>query len=149
MKMRARRLRLPTRRRPRFSALDGAAEFDLHQVAWSGDVLEAAVLLARGANVNQVDSAGEAPLHGAAACGHVKMVRLLVAAGAQVNLHAVATRGFTPLHWAAGWGNIETVRFLVEAGAHVSAKDSTGLSPEEIALEHKQHEIAAYLHALA
>ena len=149
MKMRARRLRLPTRSEPRLSALDGAAESELHQVAWSGDVLEAAVLLVRGANVNHVDRAGETPLHGAAACGHVEMARLLITAGAEVNLHAVATRGFTPLHWAAGWGNIETVRLLVEAGAHVSAKDSAGVSPEQIALEHKNHDIAAYLRAVA
>jgi len=150
MKMRARRFRLSTRSGyPRLSALDGAAESHLHQVAWSGDVLQAAVLIAQGANVNLVDSAGETPLHGASACGHVEMVRLLLAAGAQIDIHAAATRGFTPLHWAAGWGNIETVQLLVEAGAQVSAKDYSGLSAEEIALEHKHKDIAAYLRTVA
>ena len=148
--MRARRLLRPNRRRwPGFTALDGAAESLLHQAAWSGDVLQAAVLIAKGANVNLVDSAGETALHGAAACGHTEMVRLLISAGAQINIAASATRGFTPLHWAAGWGNIETVRFLVEAGASVIAKDAVGLSAAEIALEHKNEHIAAYLRTAA
>jgi ankyrin repeat protein len=150
MKMRARRNRGQRKDSPaRLSALDGAAESELHHVAWAGDVLQAAVLIAKGASVNQVDSAGETALHGAAACGHTEMVRLLVSAGAQVNIQAHATRDFTPLHWAAGWGNIRTVQLLVEAGAMVSAKDAAGKSPKEIALEHKNQDIAAYLSTVA
>ena len=133
----------------RLTALDGAPETPLHEAAWVGDIETASALVAAGANVNCIDTAGESPLHGAASWGHVEMIEYLVSVGADVNLQAPATRGFSPLHWAAGWGGLAPTIALVKAGANVQAVDAYGLTPAQIALEHKKNDVAEYLRSVA
>jgi len=127
------------------NARERGAETELHGAAWVGNIKRAKQLIAAGNDVNCADSAAETPLHGAAACGRAKVIELLLSAGARHNIPG--TTGLTPLHWAAGWGNLATVKVLVRAGADVSAKNEFGRTAAEVAREHGQVEVAAFLDA--
>ena len=117
----------------------------LHQVAFSGDVAVARVLVAAGADVNAqtTNRAGRyAPLHDAAMNGNTDMVEFLLVKGAEVDPRS--RRGETPLHLAASRGHMKVVTRLLAFGADPRAKDKAGATPAQAA---KDKEVAKLLAA--
>jgi len=60
----------------------------LSKAAEEGSLLTAEVLIAKGANLNQLDTNLETPLHGAVREGHLRMTLLLLTNGARWPLNA-------------------------------------------------------------
>ncbi len=85
---------------------------------------EAIVLLADGADANEVSEDGTTALHWAAYHDDVELARALVAAGADAD--AVNDYGSTPLAEAAVIGNPGMVSLLLEAGADVTGANADG-----------------------
>jgi ankyrin repeat protein len=82
------------------------------------------MLLARGADVNELNDEGVAPLHSAAFLGSASLVHLLIEHKA--NVKAVDDKGVTPLHRAT---NSNIVEQLLSEGADVKAVDNMGRTP--------------------
>lgn len=109
----------------------------LHTAARFGRDDLAALLIARGANVNvATDPRHETPLHVAAQYGNAAAAAVLVGRGADVN--AATTFGRTPLHDAAFGlagtsdvdGRVEVAKLLIARGANVNARESgSGRTP--------------------
>ena len=91
----------------------------LHWAILNGHDEVAALLVARGADVDAATTLLGAPLHAAAAKGSIVMARLLLEHGA--NPDAQRQNGFTPLHVAAERGAVGVLRALLEHGADVNA----------------------------
>jgi ankyrin repeat protein len=85
-------------------------------------------------------------LHMAASGGNKKMTELLIAKGAAVN--ATNRDGKTPLHYAAGKGHLNVVETLLAHFADPEAKYN-GKTAADLAREHSQFEVEAYLSKLA
>jgi uncharacterized protein len=93
--------------------------------AREGHTTTVALLLDRGAHIDDVVPGDESALIMASSEGHLDVVRLLVGRGAQVNLGAWAGRDFnrpddewrTPLRMAELHGHAAVARFLRSAGA--------------------------------
>jgi len=126
------------------TAIDGAAESELHGAAWGGDLERVTRLVERGADVNWRDSIGETALFGAAGWGHAEVVRYLLGVRADCNI-AESTMGYTPLHWAASHGNLETIQILVEAGADPTVADHQGRLPVDVADQYGKGAHVSYL----
>jgi len=83
-------------------------------------------------------------LHMAASGGNRKMAELLIQKGASIN--ATNKDGKTSLHYAAGKGHLSIVKTLLSNHADLEIRYH-GKTCEELAREHHQDEIAAYLAA--
>lgn len=126
------------------AALDAGAPLDagvptgggrpVHMAALGGHAAALALLLARGASVDDCcedsrmylihdrwTSFDGQPLHLVCLCaqGSADAVRVLFDAGADVG--AATHAGWTPLHCAAAVGNLEVARLLLERGAGISS----------------------------
>ncbi len=100
----------------------------LHWAAIRGDGALAALLAAKGADINaKQDNDGWTPLNWAVANGHKEVVEFLIAKGAKINAKDNVCR--TPLHWAAYHGEKEIAELLIGQGAEVNAKDNGGWTP--------------------
>jgi len=84
-----------------------------------GDVESAKVLLAAGANVNDLLPDGTSALTVAAHSNHAPLVQLLLDGGANPN---IIGSGYTALHAAVLRGNADSVRALVARGAFVNSR---------------------------
>lgn len=120
-----------------FSALGLAALF--------GQAAVAALLLARGADVNGVshNAMRVGPLHSAVTGNHAELARTLLAAGADAN--AAQRGGFTPLMGAAQNGNAEVVRLLLAHGARPEHLNDEGRSAADLAQEEGHGEVLILL----
>ena len=83
----------------------------------------------------------------AAEGGHKEIVDLLIAKGADINAMAGAGDGvgWTPMHEAAEGGHKKVVELLILKGADINAKNGDGGTPLDLAIEHKNTEIADIL----
>ena len=99
----------------------------LHFAARCAQQEVAALLIARGADVNEKEYVGMTPLHLAASSGDNGVMALLIAKGADVNLKD--RRGKTPMHEAAWRGEKQLVDLLLAKGADINAKDNSGRTP--------------------
>jgi ankyrin repeat protein len=97
----------------------------LHRAAAKGDIPLMALLLERGAGIQERDNRGSSPLHAAASCGQTKAVEFLLGRGAVRD--AKNGSGWTPLAAAVEKGWRETVEFMIGQGADVNARDGVGL----------------------
>ena len=101
--------------------------------SYAGNHWMVALLIEKGAKLEEEDRLHKSALVYAAGMGHDKVVEQLVNAGALVD--AAYIDGLTPLMWAAGQGHTDTVRFLVSKGANKSLKDERGLTALDMAKE--------------
>ncbi len=104
----------------------------------------AAVLLARGAEVDPIDQYGDTPLFHAVEWNKVKLTRVLLEHGA----NPAVTRGpyFTPLHLAARGHHLEMVNLLLDFKAPTDIKDPNGNLPMLVwAIQMRNHELARML----
>jgi ankyrin repeat protein len=121
------------------SAPVGNAEFDafVKEVRDRLATRMGALLVDRGANVNETDEAGVTPLHYATATGLKGVVELLLAEGVDANARTLKEWwfrgivsdmrvGVTALHAGAARGDANTVKVLLAHGAQLDAKDESG-----------------------
>ena len=89
----------------------------LHDMAHTGDVHKARLLIQHGADLNYVDDEYRStPLGYAARWGHVEMVKLLLAQGADPNKSGASWS--TPLAWARRKNHTQIERILYDSGAN-------------------------------
>uniref|UniRef100_A0A8D2LN87 Ankyrin repeat domain 17 n=1 Tax=Varanus komodoensis TaxID=61221 RepID=A0A8D2LN87_VARKO len=149
-------------------------ESPLTLAACGGHVELAALLIERGANLEEVNDEGYTPLMEAAREGHEEMVALLLGQGANINAQTEETQetaltlaccgGFlevadflikagadielgcsTPLMEAAQEGHLELVKYLLAAGANVHATTATGDTALTYACENGHTDVADVL----
>ena len=97
-----------------------------------GDRDKAKMLIANGANVNEVDERGWSALFQASGKGYIDVVKLLLKYNADINLNGY---GWTALFTAAAEGHIDIVKLLLENGAKtdvISENTRTDSSPDPI-----------------
>jgi ankyrin repeat protein len=106
---------------------------------------ESAVMIAAGANVNEVNEEGKTALMLAAETGSLEIVRTLIDAGATID--ARDKQGRTALMWALfnREKKLERVQLLLRAGADTGAKDNRGYTASMIAEEVGETGIAKIL----
>ncbi len=105
-----------------WTAMGSAGGPPLHHAAWHCQGKAAALLIAKGADVNARGGYDFTALHRAAFTDCVDVVRLLLEKGADINARDTLYRkGYTALEWAAVRGARRTVRALVEKGADPEA----------------------------
>lgn len=93
----------------------------LGSAAWKGRAGDVALLLEKGADVNDPGYQGQTPLKYAAEKGHLEIVNLLLSRGANVNTRDVWLE--TPLTAAARAGHLAVVEALLAKGADWHAKN--------------------------
>ena len=120
---------------------------NIHEAAAEGNIRRVKQHLVEGVNVNAKFKDGWTPLHMAAEGGHREIVDLLIAKGADINATAGAGDGvgWTPLHEAAEGGHKKVVELLIQKGANINVKNGDGRTPMDLAIEHKNAEIADLL----
>jgi hypothetical protein len=115
----------------------------LRLAAFLGDWGTTAVLLAKGAPVDEPDPLGRTALMYAASQGHADVVRQLLEAGARHE--ARDPDGNTALLLAANNGHAEAARLLVAAGADRAARNRAGETPSRLAQVNGHASVAAVL----
>ena len=110
-----------------------------------GDSAMVELLIAKGADPNEVDDDKISPLSWATIGNNRNVVRSLIARGAKVNY---ADRfGMTPLLYAASidFGDTSVMEELIAAGADKSATTKEGVSAVDLAKSYHHHSLAAML----
>ena len=110
------------------NAANKANETPLMMAVLKGQVVMAAALLAKEADVNKP---GWAPLHYAATAGHIELMTLLLENHAYID--AESPNGSTPLMMAAQYSTASAVKLLLEEGADPLLKNQLGLSAIDFA----------------
>ncbi|MHC9537914.1 MAG: ankyrin repeat domain-containing protein [Vulcanimicrobiota bacterium] len=103
----------------------------------------AAMLIARGANVNRTNNQMSTPLHCAAFKGNLPITKLLLSNGAALNIHD--SQGATPLHMTADNGKREVAEYLISQGAEVDSTDLRGATPLHYAVTFNHKDVAQLL----
>lgn len=118
------------------SALLSKCVTPLHVAALCGNADVAALLLRRGAKVNDTDKNGFTPLHNAASEGHAQLVNLLLGVGGDIN--ARDGDGATPLYFASKQGHLDVVKCLIRNRARVDQSDNQGNTALTVAINADQ-----------
>lgn len=107
----------------------------LHVAAKQNAINLAALLIAKGADVNSRDLYSCTPLHVAAQFAEIAMVELLLAKGAETGAENFS--GASPLHAALRSDSVEEMlALLIKAGADVEARDKGGKTALFIAVRY-------------
>lgn len=118
----------------------------LQEACAQGDAELVEFLLDLGADANQ--KGNRPPLYTLAneyeGSGGSAVVRLLVARGAEIN-RADNVKRCTALHMAARRGNVEIATALLDSGANINARDSSGDTPLQRAINCRKRDVAALL----
>ena len=112
----------------------------LHRASFDGKPEAGRCLLDRGADINARNKEGETPLLNAVYHEHVEFARMLLEHGAKVT-NVSDGIGWTPLHRAASCDNVQLVRMLLEHGADVNARNSSGMTPSQLATQQEVVEL--------
>ena len=98
----------------------------LHYISWEGPADVAAMLIDKGADVNQADTRKRTPLHYAADEGNIPVMEVLLSKGADIN--AADELGYTPLMRVSSAKVLRpnVAEFLLKKGADVNATDDSG-----------------------
>jgi len=98
--------------------------------AYKGEKADVALLLQRGADINQIlpDGDGRSPLFLAIENGHVDVARLLLK-DKKIDINRALSNGLTPLMIAAQKGQIDVVRDLLAKGASIRVISPNVLTP--------------------
>ena len=125
-------------------ARNGAGAPSVWLAAANGHAAVLSELAVMGANLHVRDPSGHTALTVACVNGHAKCVSLLLWHGADCE---ALTKGFTPLMYAAwqGWANC--AELLLRAGASPARENSEGQTALDLALQHKNAEVARLLGA--
>lgn len=121
----------------------------LHFAAFFGHTECAAILLARGAEIElpAANASSVRPIHSACACSQeepsFETMRMLIEAGADVNTRQGG--GWAPLHQAAAQGREKAVLFLLKSGANPAARSDDGRLPADVARQHGHLALAEIL----
>jgi ankyrin repeat protein len=99
----------------------------LHCAAFNGHEAVVALLLEKGAKLEEKDTQGYYPIHLSVSRGHVSITEKLLVAGA--NMEVVTPQNGTPLHIAAASNYPEILPVLINGGANLEAKDVNELTP--------------------
>lgn len=103
------------------------------------------LLLAKGADANQLEPFGHTQLM-AAAEQSTEMVRLLLDKGVDVNCRGAGWfAGRTALMSAAGAGKTDVVKLLLDRGAEINARSHYGWTALTVAAAHEQRAVAKLL----
>ncbi|HSB09770.1 MAG TPA: ankyrin repeat domain-containing protein [Blastocatellia bacterium] len=110
-----------------------------------GDAAMVNLLIARGANPNEVDDDRISMLGWATIANRAKVAQALLARGAQVN--HVDKYGMTPLLYAASidFGDTAVLEKLIAAGADLKAKNKDGLTALDLAKSYHHETMASLL----
>lgn len=118
----------------------------LHLAAAFGGPQATALLLARGAQVNQIsrNAMQNQPLHACIGLSRdCETARILIAGGADVNMTQAG--GYAPLHQAAAAGLEDLTRILLEAGADPARLCQQGKTAADYARERHHDRVAQLL----
>lgn len=99
----------------------------LHCAAFNGHEAVVALLLEKGAKLDEKDKQGYYPIHLSVSRGHVIITEKLLAVGADIE--ALTPQKGTPLHIAAASNYATIIPVLIKAGANIGARDVNGLTP--------------------
>ena len=110
----------------------------------------AAILIAKGANVNDLSIIQHSPLFLAAKIGRIDIVTLLLAWGAEVDQTTIY--GYTPLCLAVMYGHLDVAKLLISRGARLdiitkSNEDFSSYTLLSLAVECGQKEMVAFLNS--
>lgn len=117
----------------------------LHYAAFGGNQPVLALLLSKGASVNERgrNRFRNSPLAAAVLTRQIEAAKLLIAHGADVNTRQAG--GFAPLQEAALLGDRELIDLLLASGAEINARANDGRNAVSEAERGKHPQIAAYL----
>ena len=125
--------------------LAAGAPLDICTAAMLGRRADVAAFLAADPAAAHATGAHGIPvLYYPAIANHPAIAEDLLARGADVNAGA---GGNTPLHGVAMFGQAEMAAWLLDHGADPAARDSTGKTPLEVALDSNQAAVADLLRA--
>lgn len=116
---------------------------ELHNGIIANDATRVALLIGKGADVNQQNAQGYGPLHSAARNRNAPIVELLAKHKADVN--GLDSDGFTPLDYAVGRNHVPTIDMLHKLGADLNLKDRNGITPLVQALSDGRYHAAKAL----
>ena len=118
---------------------DSSGDTPLHIASRNNNFLILRMLISAKADISLINKRGETAFHVSVKMGHEGIFRsFLELRKKDVDFNSRDGSGRTPLHLAAEAGSADTVKLLIDAGAEISALTPTGLTPLQVAVEHKR-----------
>ncbi|MBY0266580.1 MAG: ankyrin repeat domain-containing protein [Burkholderiales bacterium] len=124
----------------------GEGQTALFHAAAEGHIEIVALLILRGADVNEHPPGRSTALMMAAYGGFDRVVEILINAGANIN--ARNDNGWTALHNASRQGHLNVVKLLIAGGAEANLPLPDGNTPKSLAERSGHHAVVQYLDSL-